>query len=198
MRIVSPLLIILAVAIACQREAARASTDSPRGRSVAPLESRPVKQPTALSAVSLDARQVCASVAQRWREVPFSHIEIRDTIANPVNRDALHPNLPDEVVPPTAACLVTARADSGIEHAPRPLYWRSSDWAEILTMSGDGPGASSMSYQRGLVRCFVMQSWDSDDDSDSTYVPQKWFEEQTTCWRHSRALVPSDTAQPHE
>lgn len=174
-------LLALAVATACQREAARASADSQRVSTAAPS-----------AASTSEARKVCESVAQRWREVAFSHVGVRDTVADPVNHDAAHPNRPDEALGPTPACLVAARADSGSGNTP--LYWPAADWVPILVFSADGPDGGSMTYQRGLTRCQVSNSWDGDDDS--TYVPQKWFEQRTTCWQHNRALAPSDTAQP--
>lgn len=110
-----------------------------------------------------------------------------------MNRDASH-NRPDELVATTAACLVVARADSGIDNIPRLLYWPAADWIPLLVFSADGPDGGAMTYQRGLTRCEVHNQWDGEDDSDSTYVPQKWFEERTICWRHNRALIPEDTA----
>lgn len=198
------LLLSLVLVVACRphdaRQHAPSSTDSARLQSMATHAadtSQPVTQaPASLSPMTADAKQVCDSVAQRWREVSFSHVELRDTVADPVNHDGFHPERPDEVVPPTAACLVVARADSGIDHTPRPLYWPASAWVALLYTGADGPDGSSMTYQRGLIRCQVSDSWDGEDDSDSTYVPQKWFEQRTTCWRHNRALVPADTGQP--
>src|SRR5438270_10421904 len=123
--IVNRLLFLLALAAACERQAARPSADSQR------VTNSATPAPAAAQAgmhAAAEAAQVCDSVAQRWREVSFSHVELRDTIANPVNVDASHPNRPDEVVAPTAACLVVARADSGVGHTPRPLYWPRADW----------------------------------------------------------------------
>lgn len=199
-RSVNRLLFLLALTAACQRQAARPSADSqrlpnPATPAVATVE--PVQQTAApLSSILNEPRQVCDSVAHGWRDVPFSHVELRDTVANPVNQDAAHPNRPEEVVAPRAACLVVVRADSGIDHTPRPLYWPAIDWVPILFFAADGPDGSVMTYQRGLTRCQVSNQWDGEDDSDTTYVPQKWFEQRTTCWQHNRPLTPADTAQP--
>jgi hypothetical protein len=196
----NPLVLLLAFAVACQREATRQTADSPRARELAPQatsvsDSGTHRTSPSLSPVAVDARAACDSIAKRWRAVSFAHVDVRDTVANPINRDALHPNLPDEELPPVAACLVAARADSGLVKGSDLLDWKVPGWTPILSMSADGPDGSSLTYQRLLVRCHVSNSWDGDDDSDSTYVPQKWVEQRTTCWHHNRALIGADTAQ---
>jgi hypothetical protein len=195
-RSLNALPILLVVFAGCQTDSARRGVDSAAGPKAATLVAdtlRPPKQPAAgLSSVAAEPMQVCETVAQRWRRVAFSTVELRDTVASPRNHDQQHPERPDEVLPPTPACLVTARADSAIPDR-RALYWPAPDWAAILSMSADGPDGNMMTYQRGIVRCEVSNSWDGEDDADTTKVPLKWYAQRTTCWRHNRTLIPADT-----
>src|SRR5256885_10749955 len=93
--------IALAVLVACQGEARR-RTDSLRSRNPAPAAiatSQVPKQATAhRSSLPLEAAAVCDTVAQRWRGVPSSTVEVRDTVANPLNRDLQHRQQPDELL----------------------------------------------------------------------------------------------------
>lgn len=196
---VNRLFFVLALTAACRHQAERPTADSQRSPNELTRTSATAQTPKlggAPSPVSAEARLACASVAESWHAVAFSHLELRDTVANPVNRDASHPGRPDELGAPTPACLVLAHADSGIDHIGRPPYWPAADWVPILVFSADGPDGNAMTYQRGRTRCEVHNQWDGEDDSDSTYVPQKWFEQRTICWQHDRLLILSDTAQP--
>jgi hypothetical protein len=49
-------------------------------------------------------------------------------------------------------------------------------------------------YQRGAVRCVVASSWDGGDDGDSTYVPEDWLKEETSCWAEPGGIAVTDTA----
>jgi hypothetical protein len=76
-------------------------------------------------------------------------------------------------------------------------YWRDAQqrgWVRLVRTMADGPDGESAAYQRALVRCYVSESWDGGDDSDSTYVPGTWFQQETWCWRERRSLAASDTA----
>jgi hypothetical protein len=87
-RSVNRLLFLLALTVACQRPAARPSADSqrfPNPATPATATVQPVQAAAPLSFIPAEPRQVCDSVAQGWREVSFSHVELRDTVANPVN-----------------------------------------------------------------------------------------------------------------
>jgi hypothetical protein len=150
---------------------------------------------SSLPGVAGEARNVCDSVAQKWRAIPAALVEIRDTVAQPVNRNSIDQSLPDEQLAATPACVVLARADSGLPEGAKDPYW-PADWAALWIISADGPGGSMLTYQRGLVRCQVHDQWDAGDDSDSTYVPSRWQEQTTLCWRHNRLLMPSDTGHP--
>ena len=117
-------------------------------------------------------------------------------MATPVNRDVTQLIRTDEKLSPTPACVIIARNDSGLsDHAHTP-YWPAVGWTEIWAFSSEGPDGQMVTYQRGLVRCEVADSWEGGDESDRTAVPAKWFGQQTTCWRHNRRLVPTDTAHP--
>jgi hypothetical protein len=150
----------------------------------------------ASSGPSSDARDVCDTILARWRQIHFAVAELRDSVANPSNRSSVEQDKPEEQLPPTPACLVIARTDSGLDDDLRTPYWPAPGWVPLLMFSADGPDGRMLNYQRGMVRCQVEDSFDGGDDADTTVVPLKWFAQRTTCWRHNRPLTATDTGRP--
>jgi hypothetical protein len=85
-------------------------------------------------------------------------------------------------------------ADAGRGPAPALIASTGPEWVSLLRYNADGPDGSLAGYQRGGVRCTVASSWDGGDDSDSTYVPEDWYTEETDCWPEPGGIAVTDTA----
>lgn len=81
------------------------------------------------------------------------------------------------------------------EGPAKSRYWRTSSnagWIE-LKYDADGPDGSDRQYQRGHVRCMLDERWDGGDDGDSTYVPNPFYRQLTSCWAYPHAIADTDT-----
>jgi hypothetical protein len=188
---ISPAVLALLVACASESQPAAKQADSDSTR-LAPSATTSAAPTTAVAA---EAREVCDSIRGRWKTAPHTQVEMRDTVANPINRNSVDQGTADESLPPTPACAVEALADSGVDADAAP-YVSTPGWAEIWIISADGPDSQMLTYQRGMVRCQVESEWGSPDDADSTAAAQKSFRERSTCWKHNRPVVPADTGHP--
>jgi hypothetical protein len=132
-----------------------------------------------------EVRAVCAAVEHSWR-LDSAEIRLVDTL--------LVPPLSRRAVP---ACVVRAsqahakgtpagQGDSG--------FAGGNGWVHLLRYDADGPDGNLSGHQRGGIRCTVANSWDGGDDGDSTYVPEDWFVEETTCWSEPAGIAVTDTA----
>lgn len=212
MRLVRLLVLGVALGAACSDKSARDSqpaqhterpseerhliADSPRASVTVPATREAVAKavpawrgnvPIAPGATEPTA--VCETLARLWRNIAYTTVAVRDTTAEPMEYD----NGQIQSLPSTSACIMIARADSGIDKGRDAPFWPAPDWLELPNLVADGPDGSTRTYQRDMLRCMVESNWDGEDDSDSTYVPLKWYEQRTTCWRHNRAIVPADT-----
>jgi hypothetical protein len=152
--------------------------------------------------VDPEARAACDEAATLWASIPAAALRQADTVMHPSDV------LGDSVLAhrgkgaAVAACLVAGHLEQGADSATRErLSWRAADgfrgrngWGAIWRIAADGPDGFEETYQRGRVRCQVMGWQDGGDDSDSTYVPDPFYAEEITCWRHGRDIVPIDTA----
>ena len=182
--------LVAVVAIACGDRAGAAGRDSV---AVPPIQAKSGR--AAAGTLPAEVRAACAEVAASWRPVPSIALrEIADSSVEDFSADSGRTR---------HACAVTvddpvAFADSarvGKSGPARSDYWRSfarAGWIQ-LRYSADGPDGSETQYQRGRVRCLLDERWDGGDDSDSTYVPSPYYEQNTSCWWHPRAVADSDT-----
>jgi hypothetical protein len=146
--------------------------------------------------VPADVHGICTAVATFWRQ-RRAQVWVADSL--------LVPPLGERAV---AACVVHATqdhgarpvngaaatgADSGQGPAPALIASTGPQWVSLLRYVADGPDGSLVGYQRGVVRCTVASSWDGGDDSDSTYVPEDWFKEETSCWSEPGGIAVTDT-----
>jgi hypothetical protein len=128
---------------------------------------------------------VCGAVEHSWRAESAEIRRVDTLLAPPLSR---------RVVP---ACMVHARQAHG-KGTPAgrgaSAFAEGSGWVHLLGYDADGPDGNLTGHQRGGVRCTVANSWDGGDDGDSTYVPQDWFVEETTCWSEPAGIAVTDTA----
>jgi hypothetical protein len=145
--------------------------------------------------VPADVHGTCTAVATFWRQ-RRAQVQMVDSL--------LVPPLGDTAV---VACVVHATqaqgaqprisatgADTGQGAAPALIASTGPRWVSSLRYVADGPDGSLVGYQRGVVRCTIASSWDGGDDSDSTYVPEDWFKEETSCWPEPGGIAAPDTA----
>ena len=147
--------------------------------------------------VPAEVQTVCTAVARFWSQ-RGAQVRAADSV--------LVPPLGDTSV---AACVVQATqahggrlqmggsaagGDAGPEAVPALVASTTPHWVSLLPYSADGPDGNLVGYQRRAVRCTVASSWDGGDDSDSTYVPEDWFKEETSCWLEPRGIAMTDTA----
>jgi hypothetical protein len=147
--------------------------------------------------VPADVQAVCTAVATFWGQ-RGAQVRAADSL--------LVPPLEDTVV---AACVVqatqahggrskiggpAARADAGQDAVPALVASTRPHWVGLRRYVADGPDGTLVGYQRSAVRCTVASIWDGGDDSDSTYVPQDWFKEETSCWLEPGGIAVTDTA----
>ncbi len=177
------------------RSPARSGADSATAVAAsAPAGARPSLAATAGAAPD----SVCAAVAAWWGRGPGATVHRADTLVTPWLGE-----------PAVAACAVTVHEEHGLRRdaggAPDSLaaalgagltLARASGpgWVELVRYMADGPDGSSSRFQRGSVRCAVALGWDGGDDSDSTYVPEDWYEEETVCWSAPEGITTRDTA----
>jgi hypothetical protein len=148
--------------------------------------------------VPADAEAVCAAVAAWWRRDASVTVRVADSLVAPPSGDTA-----------VAGCVVVAHQEHGLKRdsgaAPDTAAQRlgaavtlvratGGGWIELVRYMADGPDGSSGAFQRTSVRCAVAQSWDGGDDSDPSYVPADWHEEQTICWAAPEGIAVSDTA----
>ena len=133
-----------------------------------------------------DVQAVCAALARLWGQ-RGAQVRVDDSL--------LVPPLGDTAV---AACVVQATeahgGNAGQEAVPALVESTRPHWVGLLRYAADGPDGTLVGYQRGPVRCTVASSWDGGDDSDSTYVPEDWFKEETSCWLEPGGIAVTDTA----
>jgi hypothetical protein len=157
------------------------------------------QEPVARTSVEVpaDVHGICMAVATFWRQ-RRAQVRVADS----------------QFVPPLGdraqgVCVVHARqdhgagpmtggsangADAGRGPAPALIASTGPEWVSLLRYNADGPDGSLAGYQRGGVRCTVASSWDGGDDSDSTYVPEDWYTEETDCWPEPGGIAVTDTA----
>ena len=121
-----------------------------------------------------EARQACDRVSAYWAQHPGAVLRAFDSVVTlPRSRST------------TDACWVAVRVEEDTERSegePR-VPFTSSGWARLWEFQADGPDGSSAVFQLVPVRCLVEERWDGGDDSDSSYVPARWFEQRVACWR---------------
>ena len=147
--------------------------------------------------VPAEVQAVCTAVATFWGQ-RGAQVRSADSL--------LVPPLGDSSV---AACVVQATKphrrgsttggpaagnDAGQDTVPALVASTKPRWVSLLPYSADGPDGNLVGYQRDAVRCTVANSWDGGDDSDSTYVPEDWFKEETSCWLQPGGIAVTDTA----
>jgi hypothetical protein len=164
--------------------AACAGTDAKQqtGKDAEPATSTSVQVPA-------EVRAVCTAVATFWGH-RGAQVRAADSL--------LVPPLGDTSV---AACVVQATQPhgrrsktGGQDTVPALVASTKPTWVSLLSYSADGPDGNLVGYQRSAVRCTVASSWDGGDDSDSTYVPEDWFKEETSCWLKPGGIAVTDTA----
>lgn len=139
----------------------------------------------------------CDALTRFWGAVRLTSVAQRDTIVQPLNRDAMQEGVPDEQLSVTSACVVVAVSDSGNPVPAGALPPPINGWVEIWPISADGPDGRMQTLQRGVIRCQVTESWDGGDDADSTVARSRSYGQETVCWRHNRPVGTRDTLRPH-
>jgi hypothetical protein len=155
--------------------------------------------PAAVSAPRLgaDVSATCAAGARWWRAATVSLDSARVIQVDTV----LVPPLGEEAVP---SCVVRASLAhdlpgdrpglrAGYDSVPPVLLHAGGEWRPLLRYVADGPDGNLSGYQQANVRCTVAQSWDGGDDSDSTYIPGDWYEQELTCWAVPGGMEAADT-----
>ena len=147
--------------------------------------------------VPADVQAVCTTVATFWAQ-RGAQVRAVDSL--------FVPPLGDTAV---AACVVQATeahggrskiggsaagADAVQDAVPALVASTRPHWVGLRRYVADGPDGNLVGYQRSVVRCTVASSWDGGDDSDSTYVPEDWFKEETSCWLDPGGIAVTDTA----
>lgn len=121
-----------------------------------------------------EVRQACDRVSAYWAQHPGAVRRAFDSVVTlPRSRST------------TDACWVAIRIEEDTERSeaePR-VPFISSGWARLWEFQADGPDGTSAVFQLVPVRCLVEERWDGGDDSDTTYVPARWFEQRVACWR---------------
>jgi hypothetical protein len=147
--------------------------------------------------VPAEVQAVCTAVATFW-DHRGAQVRAADSLLVPPLRDTS-----------VAACVVQATQaherrsktggsaagkDAGQDTVPALVASTKPTWVSLLPYNADGPDGNLVGYQRSAVRCTVASSWDGGDDSDSTYVPEDWFKEETSCWLEPGGIAVRDTA----
>ena len=204
--LVSSTLLLLAAACSGTREprAAGGAAQAAAPPIAAPQPDRAVPReavaPAGAATVDPAVRSACDGVASFWRPRDSTTVRVVDTLVAPWTETASRPACfvsVDQAHGMRRDTAATIQADTGARQlGPALALTRGNGpgWIPLYHYSADGPDGTDMGYQRGTVRCLVEESWDGDDDSDSTYVPADWFKEQTTCWVVPGGLTPADTA----
>ncbi len=66
--------------------------------------------------------------------------------------------------------------DERVREALAALGWRE-DW----DYGADGPDGTAYAFRSGPVICYFRGSWDGGDITDSTYVPEDWYQMSAGC-----------------
>ena len=167
----SLVLLLASCGVARQEAATADSTSAVAGSSAAPEDTVP---PPPIELLAHEVRQACDRVGAYWARHPGAVLHTFDsTVTLPRSRST------------TDACWVAVRIEDDVERSAGELRvpFISAGWARLWEFQADGPDGSSAVFQLVPVRCLVEERWDGGDDSDSTYVPARWFEQRVACWR---------------